>query len=277
MTDLNTKCICCGGGNSKIFLSDLLRCSSCGHVRAKFDLNSLNSKDIYSLDYFQQGEYVDYIKDRDCFEKNFLKRIKSIRQYRDAGNLLEIGSASGFFLNMARQYFTTTGYEVCESMANYARSNFALDIKSVDFLEDSVAVNHYDMVVMWDCIEHLVRPDQFFQKIHSVLKNKGVVALTTGDINSAVAKMQGRQWRLIHPPSHVHYFTQESICTFLKNQGFEVMSIQYPGFYRSFRQMFYGLLGAHKKIWSLLNQSSLAGFPIYLNLFDIMQVIARKV
>jgi 2-polyprenyl-3-methyl-5-hydroxy-6-metoxy-1,4-benzoquinol methylase len=245
---------------------------------ADMDVTSLNSKDIYSIDYFQQGEYLDYIKDRACFEKNFQKRIKSICQYRSSGRLLEIGSASGFFLNLANKHFESTGYEICEEMAAYAKNNLALNIKSVDFLQDNISPNHYDIAVMWDCIEHLAHPDHFLKKIHSGLKKGGVIALTTGDIGSFMAKVQGHKWRLIHPPTHVHYFTRQSMAIFLKNHGFEILKIQYPGFYRSFRQMFYGLFVNKKsRLWDSINTSPWAETPFYLNFFDIMLVIARKI
>ncbi len=278
MNCLDMTCICCHSKDFKTYLSDLLSCTSCGHVSANIDLSSLNSKDIYSIDYFQQGEYLDYIKDRVCFEKNFKKRLELIRQYQPSGHLLEIGSASGFFLNMANKYFETTGYEICEEMANYAKNNFALNIKSVDFLQDDISEDHYDIAVMWDCIEHLARPDNFIRKAHAVLKRQGVIALTTGDIGSFMAKIQGRKWRLIHPPTHVHYFNRQSMAIFLKNHGFEILDIQYPGFYRSFRQMFYcSFVNRKGRIWDSIDESFWAGAPIYLNLFDIMLVVARKI
>ncbi|MBF0489417.1 MAG: class I SAM-dependent methyltransferase [Candidatus Omnitrophica bacterium] len=271
-------CVCCGSKDFKVHLSDLLSCSSCGHITANLDLSLLNSKDIYSINYFQEGEYLDYFRDRSCFEKNFQKRLNSLLKYQATGNLLEIGSASGFFLNMASRHFNTVGYEICEDMAAYARMNFRLDVKSIDFLNSDILENTYDAVVMWDVIEHLARPDDFLKKTYSVLKQKGVLALTTGDISSFMAKVQGRQWRLIHPPTHVHYFTRSSMITFLKQHGFEVLSIQYPGYFRSVRQMLQGsVINQNQKIWNFVDKSRWAGTPIYLNLFDIMQVIARRV
>ena len=271
-------CTCCHSNRFKTHLGDLLSCTACGHIVANLDLDSLDTKKIYTIDYFQQGEYLDYINDKDCFNKNFQDRLKSIRQHQSSGRLLEIGSASGFFLNLASKHFETTGYEICEEMANYAKSEFDLNIKSVDFTQDDVPHEYYDVAVMWDCIEHLTHPAVLFKKIHGALKKNGVVALTTGDIGSFMAKVQGRKWRLIHPPTHLHYFTKQSMTTFLKNQGFEILSIQYPGFHRSVRQMFYGTtINREKKSRYSMKDKPWAGIPIYLNLFDIMMVVAKKI
>ena len=162
-------------------------------------------------------------------------------------------------------------------MAWYAKTNFSLDIQSTDFLKSDTPNEQYDMVVLWDVIEHLPHPEDFFKKIHAVLKKDGVVALTTGDIGSLMAKVQGPQWRLIHPPTHIHYFTRSSMIRFLKKYGFEVLHIQYPGYFRSIRQMLHGIFGQNKRIWNSLENSSWAGTPVYVNPFDIMQVVARKI
>ena len=92
-------CICCSSNDLKPHLGDLLYCGSCSHIIADLDFNAINLKDIYSIDYFQQGEYRDYLRDKASFEKNFQKRLEVIRRYQPSGRLLEIGSASGFFLN----------------------------------------------------------------------------------------------------------------------------------------------------------------------------------
>ena len=48
------------------------------------------------------------------------------------------------------------------------------------------------ILFVWDTIEHLKRPDLFIKKINKVLKKDGVLALTTGDISSVVAKVRGK-------------------------------------------------------------------------------------
>ena len=60
-----------------------------------------------------------------------------------------------------------------------------------DFLKWNVKSAQYDIICMWDTIEHLKRPDLFIKKINKVLKKDGLLALTTGDISSIVAKLRG--------------------------------------------------------------------------------------
>ncbi len=276
---MTSPCIICGSADLKEHLDILTRCVCCGHVAANIDPALLKTKDIYSPDYFQKGEYFHYARDRFCFEKNFHNRLKTLLCYRRGGRLLEIGAAAGFFLNLARGHFSTLGYEICEDMAAYARRTFSLDVRSSDFLTDALPEGHFDAVVMWDVIEHLVHPQDFIGKIHALLKDKGVLVLTTGDIGSFTAKAQGAGWRLIHPPTHIHYFSRRSMIRLLTKHGFEIVRVEYPGYWRSLRQIFYGLFPSHRQNASflgLLDRDWFGSTAVYANLFDIMQIVAVK-
>ena len=132
---------------------------------------------------------------------------------------------------------------------------------------------------MWDVIEHLERPDLFLQKIADVSAPGAVLLLTTGDIGSFLARRRGRKWRMIHPPTHLHYFDRQTITRSLNRCGFDVLDIHGIGVARSIRQVLYSILALRLRAKGLYNTISKlvprsAGFT--LNTYDIMQVIARK-
>jgi hypothetical protein len=66
----------------------------------------------------------------------------------------------------------------------------------------------------------------------------------------------------------------------LMTHGFEVIHFEHCGYYRSVQQILYSLLvlnhetPGRKKAYEVLK--SVFGFSLYLNLYDIMFVIARK-
>jgi hypothetical protein len=106
-----------------------------------------------------------------------------------------------------------------------------------------------------------------------------LVAITTGDIASVNARLKRERWRLIHPPTHLHYFSRHSMQQMLDRLGFDVVYSRHCGFYRSAGAM---LDGVFRLRWGLMHagataQSSAIGrVPVYLNLYDIMYVIAVK-
>ena len=288
----NEKCIICNSSTFKPYAKVLKQCVNCGHVNLDVNTSSISVKEFYNLEYYKGGAYYynsdclkgrayfDYVKDRNCLERNFRNRLKTIRKYCPRGNLLEIGSAYGFFLNLARRYFSVTGYELCQEAVDYAREKFGLDVRSNDFLKDTLPGNSFDAVVMWDVIEHLPNPQDFIEKIYFILKKDGILAITTGDIGSFNARCQGKRWRMIQPPLHIHYFSKKTLTGLLNKYGFQVLNINHPGYWRSLQQILYNQFflneSPRKSLFKLTNSAPVAGISIYSNLFDIMQVISKK-
>ena len=84
---------------------------------------------------------------------------------------------------------------------------------------------------------------------------------------------------MIHPPSHLHYFSRPTITRLLANNGFHVVDVRTVGFARSLRQIAYSVLvlklrakGAYNLIQRIIPRS----LGVTLNTFDIMQVTAQK-
>ena len=88
---------------------------------------------------------------------------------------------------------------------------------------------------MWDVIEHLNDPDLYLKKINKITNNDGILALTTGNIASFNARFSKQNWRLIHPPSHIHYFSRESMTKILKNNPLNIIVNKFcTGYVRDF-------------------------------------------
>jgi len=140
--------------------------------------------------------------------------------------------------------------------------------------------NHYDVVALWDTIEHLSRPDLYIEKAARILKSGGTLCATTGDIGSLMARIRKQHWRLIHPPTHLFYFDRKTIGQLFAKHGLEIVHFEHCGYSRSVQQIIYSLLVLNhetpfrRKLYDLVKP--LFGFSLYLNLHDIMFVIAHK-
>jgi hypothetical protein len=88
---------------------------------------------------------------------------------------------------------------------------------------------------MWDTIEHLVDPRRVMDKIAAEIAPGGVVAISTGDIVSWLPRLQRGGWRQIHPPTHLWYFSAETLGRLLNETGFRVVRAAHPPLYRSLR------------------------------------------
>src|SRR4029453_3695829 len=120
------------------------------------------------------------------------------------------------------------------------------------FLEVPLEPASVDVVVMWDTIEHLPRPDLTIAKVGQVLRPGGFLFLTTGDIGSRLARLRRERWGLFHPPTHLHYFSRVTIARLLETSGLQMVKTKYVGVRRSIRQVAYSLLVLGKRRQSQL-------------------------
>ncbi len=275
-------CIVCQAGPDTFrpFWPQLQRCVACGHCVADLDPQSVNPKAIYSDEYFTGEEYAEYAGDRAVFEQQFRDRLQTIRQFQADGDLIEIGCAYGFFLGVAQDHFRVRGFDIAEGPVQYARDVIGVDARCEDFVEAPVEDNSADVVVMWDAIEHLPRPDLMVAKIARVLRPGGHFFLTTGDIGSVLARMQRGRWRMIHPPTHLHYFDRSTIVALLERLGIHAVQTRYVGVRRSVRQIAFGLLvlgkGRSSPFYERIARSRFGTLSVDLNTRDIMLVVGQK-
>jgi SAM-dependent methyltransferase len=279
-------CIACGAARQAPLYRVLQQCGECGFIRADVDIDEEEVKKLYQEDYFRGREYGDYVADRHVHRKNIAHRFAEVT--RVAGpleSIFEIGCAYGFWLEYAAaQGVRCAGVDVCPEAVRYAVEVLKQDASCGDFLREPIPPGAFRAFCMWDTIEHLAHPELFVERIFQLLPRGGWFFATTGDIGSREARRAGPAWRMIHPPTHLQYFSRPTITRFLERRGFEVAAIRSTSVYRSIRGVLSGLLLFERgmkrraawladKVLPLWVQERL-GF--WLDLGDIMLVCARK-
>jgi len=275
-------CISCGGSNEPSHLPGLVKCQSCGLIAADLDISDAEVARLYDEDFFRGNEFFDYTAEQESLRLNFRDRIRVLREIVPdlaTRDLFEIGCAYGFFLDEVHRFVhSASGIDISREPTRYAREKLGLAVQQGDYLSLNVP-NKFGAVAMWDTIEHLKRPDLFLAKIRKDLLPEGILALTTGDIGSLNARLRGRKWRLIHPPTHLYYFSTDTMMTLLHRHGFEPLHVSHPGNSRKLRAILYQILALRMKQtrwYDLVKRWPLFDRNLTLNLLDIMFVIARR-
>lgn len=280
----NTHCpICHFSDTQPIFDNTLLKCQNCGHGWANLQLDHAYLQQLYAENYFKGEEYADYLADKEILQMNFSKRAKQIAQSAPAPKyLLEIGCAYGFFYETIQQQFKDSryqGYDISSDAIQYAKQHYGPYFSAENYLDVANAQN-YDAVFMWDVIEHLADPGAFLAKAQKECKPGAMLYLTTGDFGALLPRLQGKKWRMIHPPTHLHYFTKKSMTALLKKHGFEPVFFKYPPVFRSLGLIYFALFILNKKQrrfhqWLYRKIPKAAAIPI--NTRDIFFVGAKKI
>jgi 2-polyprenyl-3-methyl-5-hydroxy-6-metoxy-1,4-benzoquinol methylase len=268
---------------------EIFRCASCGLI-FRGDLPTPEQLlSIYASSYFQREEggdaagYADYLSDELEHRLTARRRVDGLSRVIVTGRLLDVGTAAGFFMDEARaRGWDTHGVDVSPDMSGWGREHLGLDIATGLFQQSDYPPCSFDLVTMWDYIEHSIDPARDFAMAAHVLRRNGLLMLSTGDAASLVARLSGRRWHLLTPRHHNFFFTVGTLKRYLGENGFEVLSARHPSAHYSLRYIVHKLGTMAPRSTGLRRLSAaVADHPlgersVRLNLFDIVTIVARK-
>jgi 2-polyprenyl-3-methyl-5-hydroxy-6-metoxy-1,4-benzoquinol methylase len=244
---------------------------------------------IYAPGYFRREDggdangYADYLSDEFEHRLTARRRVDRLDGASRRGRLLDVGAAAGFFMDEARaEGWEVHGIDVSPDMSAWGRERLGLDIATGLFQASDYPAGSFDVVTMWDYIEHSIDPARDFAKAAHVLRPGGVLMLSTGDAASLVARLSGRRWHLLTPRHHNFFFTVETLGRYLRSNGFAVVSARHPGAHYSLRYIVHKLgtmaprSSGLRRLSEAVAARSLGERSVRLNLFDIVTVVARR-
>ncbi len=182
---------------------------------------------------FYQARYASDIPDsfRNHYEP-WLKRIQSLLS-NQSPVLLDIGCGLGMFLRLARNSgFKVRGLEPNAEAVKYLNTEHNIHAYNT-LLEDYNGHETFDVICMWDLLEHLANPGLAVKKVNKILNPGGLLVLEIPVRDSLlhwVAKVLykmsfgcvTRPLFLTYGVHHLQYFSEKSIVSFLERNSFEV-------------------------------------------------------
>jgi SAM-dependent methyltransferase len=285
-------CPACDGPAVFAFEKDgfaLVRCRSC-QLLFRRDLPAPDDLlEIYGDAYFMSAAgdthgqgYDDYLRDGPHHRVNARRRLERLERHIQPGRLLDVGCAAGFFISEAvARGWDAEGIELAESMAAYARSSLGVRVQTADFANADLTATSFDVVTMWDYLEHSIDPRNDLAKAAHLLSPGGMLAISTGDASSILARLSGSRWHLLTPRHHNFFFNRESLLRLLRRSGLDVVSVSYPGSSYSVRYVLYKLrtmldVEPVRRLAGGVGGTRAASLMLPVNLWDIATVVARK-
>lgn len=137
--------------------------------------------------------------------------------------LLDAGCAGGAFVAAACDAgFAAEGIEPSHWLARYGREQYGLTIRQ-GLLEPGVfETGSFDVVTLWDVIEHLPVPGDVLATIRTILKPGGWLWVNYPDAGSWAARLMGSRWPF-YLSVHLLYYTRRTMRFQLEQAGFEVV------------------------------------------------------
>lgn len=281
-------CFICHAQNFSWFCQknsfNLWRCRDCGLL---FVYPLPDPKSLYSADYFSAAKagfgYVDYDYDKQPMVPVFKQYLAYLKKLAPGpgGRLLDLGAATGFFVNLAQaDGWQAQGVEISDYAAKLGRQK-DLDILTGTLTSLSLPESAYQAITMLDVLEHLTDPLPTLKEAYKILSPRGLLLINTPDAGSWLAKLLGKGWHLLVPPEHLHYFNRNNLKKFLSDNGFKVVLETKIGKTFTLEYIFKTLyLWQKLALWKFLSRLVRRGWlkkislPIHLR--DNLLLIAQK-
>ena len=254
----------------------IVRCMTCGLVFAVPE----NLAHEITQDYVEMAD-PDYLKEEKGRRAQARHVLKKIAKFKKGGRLLDIGSGPGFFLDEAkRQGWEVQGVDLSKWSKDYAKSYFGIDIFQGIISEAAFADRTFDVAVMNDVIEHLENPKAVLKEIRRILKNDGVIYISTPDIQSVLSRLLRAKWWGINK-YHLFYFSKKTIEKLFDEVGFK--PLRYSSYPRIFSLNYWVTrlksypVFVYKPIEFISKLGNLGQCLLKVTLHDQLGVVCKKI
>lgn len=140
------------------------------------------------------------------------KRLKIVYKHKLNGNLLDIGCATGEFLKNLSLNGNWKLYGIEPNTSARKKTENETDIQTFpDLFEARFPSDYFDIVTMWDVIEHISNPNELLIEINRILRVSGVLIIKTPDISSPEARFFEKFWSGLEAPWHLFLLSKTSI------------------------------------------------------------------
>lgn len=163
----------------------------------------------------------------DAFKERISRlRLELLPRYgATSGRLLDVGCGKAQFVDVARKAgWDAWGVELDEGACEYARQHYGLQTVLNGTMNHPGLPGKFDVVTLWDVIEHVPDPVAVLREVVQRLRPGGVVLIRTANIRSwAFDKHRERWWAF--GSDHRFYFSPGSLATAMTRGGLEVLDV----------------------------------------------------
>jgi len=255
----------------------ILKCLHCGLV---FNETRHDAKKL--LDFYSNVEDPTYLKNIDSRFKTFRYNFAKIKPRLPAsGKLLDIGSYCGISLKVAHENgYETLGVEPSKWAAGYSEEVMQERVFQGVLRDLPTEEGPFDVITMWDVMEHLPHPVEEMKRIHSRLKPGGVFAFSTLFIDNWYPKIMKERWPW-YMDMHLFYFTLDAMNQLLTKAGLQLVHHQKYTHVITLEYFFFkldalGVFGA-KFLGDAIGKTSLRNFMIPFSFGDIQLFICKRI
>ena len=231
---ISVACPCCGtSGRERLLwvLPDrlwfpesefhLVRCEGCRFV-------FLNPRpDGAEIERFYPSQGYELPRIPDSTPPAFRWRLAQIEARQRGGRLLDVGCGNGLLLTYAlARGWDAYGIDTSPGGVETVRSRLGDRVTLTTLLEAGYPHASFDVVTLFEVLEHVPDPIDHLREIHRILKPRGRVCLSVPNFASLERWIFRKWWAGLDAPRHFQQFTPRSLRRCLERAGLEVMELK---------------------------------------------------
>ncbi|MCK4233397.1 methyltransferase domain-containing protein [candidate division WOR-3 bacterium] len=231
------KCVLCGSNKERVLKVEkkdsktfkIIQCNKCGLVFTnpqpipKVIRTSHNKAEKVGFYSYEGAEAYRY---------HYINGINIMKEYFNGGKLLDVGCGVGYFIKMVQNSgFDSSGIDFSSVAAEVAREKFGLTVIVGELAEVGFKPDSFDIVTLWNVLEHFYDPVKEISMIYKLLKKKGILFIETPNIllrsivlrfslTKIILKLLHKDISLI-PWEHLFYWTPNTLKRLLLKEGFK--------------------------------------------------------
>ncbi|AWK90253.1 class I SAM-dependent methyltransferase [Azospirillum thermophilum] len=227
-------CPLCGGAAATHVLtkrgSDMVACTGCGlyyHRRIPADLGDVydtGAYEVYSRP--EDDEHFTYRKER--FGRERVAILERHGGPLAGRRLLDIGCGAGWFLAAALEA-GALAFGTDYSIANRTEAARRTGVPIFDQNLDRLPERDFDIVTLFDVIEHVPEPLPFLRQVDRLLRPGGLLLVYTPNADSFAVRAAGPLASIIDPTEHILLFTLDSLRHLGDRMGYELPYLETRG------------------------------------------------
>ncbi|MDG2244416.1 MAG: methyltransferase domain-containing protein [Rhodospirillaceae bacterium] len=226
---LHIDCPLCAGSDSvrvgdkdrhgEPLVTDL--CRTCGHVFINPQPTEDELGRFYANDYRASYKGVLTPKPKHIYRAG----LRALERYRRThpflkphARILDVGSGGGEFTYlMTKVGYTARGLEPNRGYAEFAKSEYAIDIQVGSVLDNLDEDDKWDVITLHHVLEHLADPVSSLRRLSSSLSDEGVLVI---EVPNVEARYHGPRQRFHF--AHLHTFSSEGLSYAARRAGLSV-------------------------------------------------------